>query len=555
MPALRLCSFTQILAIGVLTLTAQAQDLHFKQDISVGGNIVSSSDVSVKGPRQRIVTASPSGNTVIIQQCDLKRSITLNEQSQAYVVSEDAKDEAALKAAALLGGGDQSPATPATITQTSTVIDTGERKPMMGYSARHLKMSVSVESAANACSQVSQKYEIDGWYADLNREQTSCVYLPPIRQTNGCHDQVTSKRSGTGKPGYPLTQTIVLHNADSTTTKITTSVSQITKSPLDATLFDVPAGYRQVNSLAELVGAPQMPQQAAAPNPQPQQGANNFPQQPGQFSPGNVAAGAAQSTVMSKLGQFGGAAGGATGIMSQLSGGGMQGMNGMNINAGANGMPAPNAVPLPQAVGPKAPGKIRIGIAPAQAQLGQGNDAQNDYGTPVRNSIIYLMSGPSIEIAALDSRLPVQVQAEAQQKQCDYILMSGVTIKHSSGGFGKFMKAGNIAASMTPIGMMAHTAGSLAAAQAAATVAQQAANQISIQAAQQAATSQLAGLNGQIKQKDDVTVEYHLYPTGQDKSVLDNVLKGKAKSDGEDVLTPLMQQAANSVLTQVATKK
>jgi hypothetical protein len=258
---------------------------------------------------------------------------------------------------------------------------------------------------------------------------------------------------------------------------------------------------------------------------------------------------------MSKLGQFGGAAGGATGIMSQLSGGGMQGMNGMNINAGANGMPAPNAVPLPQAVGPKAPGKIRIGIAPAQAQLGQGNDAQNDYGTPVRNSIIYLMSGPSIEIAALDSRLPVQVQAEAQQKQCDYILMSGVTIKHSSGGFGKFMKAGNIAASMTPIGMMAHTAGSLAAAQAAATVAQQAANQISIQAAQQAATSQLAGLNGQIKQKDDVTVEYHLYPTGQDKSVLDNVLKGKAKSDGEDVLTPLMQQAANSVLTQVATKK
>ncbi len=48
-------------------------------------------------------------------------------------------------------------------------------------------------------------------------------------------------------------------------------------------------------------------------------------------------------------------------------------------------------------------------------------------------------------------------------------------------------------------------------------------------------TSQLSGLNGQIKQIDDVTVEYHLYPTGQDKSVLDNVLKGKAKSDGEAV--------------------
>lgn len=107
---------------------------------------------------------------------------------------------------------------------------------------------------------------------------------------------------------------------------------------------------------------------------------------------------------------------------------------------------------------------------------------------------------------------------------------------------------------MTPIGMMAHTAGAVAAAQAASTAAQVAAQQAAIQAAQQAATSQLSGLNGQIKQRDDVTVEYHLYPTGQDKSVLDNVLKGKAKSDGEDVFTPLMQQAANNVLTQVTKK-
>ncbi|HEY6181647.1 MAG TPA: hypothetical protein VIW67_05340, partial [Terriglobales bacterium] len=48
----------------------------------------------------------------------------------------------------------------------------------------------------------------------------------------------------------------------------------------------------------------------------------------------------------------------------------------------ANGAVAPAQVPLPQALGPKAPGKIRVGIAPAQAQLGQGNNAQADYGTP-----------------------------------------------------------------------------------------------------------------------------------------------------------------------------
>jgi hypothetical protein len=75
-----------------------------------------------------------------------------------------------------------------------------------------------------------------------------------------------------------------------------------------------------------------------------------------------------------------------------------------------------------------------------------------------------------------------------------------------------------------------------------------------MQTAQQQAVSQLASFNGQIKQKDDVTVEYRLFPTGQDKPRLENSLKGKAKSDGEDVLTPLIQQAATTIFTEVTKK-
>ena len=74
------------------------------------------------------------------------------------------------------------------------------------------------------------------------------------------------------------------------------------------------------------------------------------------------------------------------------------------------------------------------------------------------------------------------------------------------------------------------------------------------QQAQQQVLSQLAGFNGQIKSKDDVTVEYELIAAGQATPVLQNTLKGKAKSDGEDVLTPLLQQTANTVLTQVSPK-
>ena len=573
MPALRLQALAWTLVLGILTLSAGAEDLHLKKDISVGGSPVSSAEVWVKGARERDVTSGPTGGLVTIRQCDLKRTLTINEQSQAYLVANDAQNDSAAQAAALLGGPAPAPAG-GTITQIATITDTGERKQISGYTARHLKTSVVVTSSANSCSQVSQKYDIDGWYADLAKEQSACAEaLPPIRQADNCSDRVIVRRKGTAKPGYALVETITLHNDDSTTTKIDVATSSISKEAAAAELFDVPAGYREVKSIAELYGAAQPAQFAAQPMNQQQAFSVPAPSALGTPGPaGSTVAAAAQPgkhggsflSPMTSMAASMAGKGGMTGQAQQMvSMAGMQqamgsqlqpqGMPGVQGMSGMQGQMSGASIPLPQSLGPKAPGKIRIGIAPAQAQLGQGNDAQNDYGTPVRNSIIYLMNGPSVEIAALDSRLPMQVQAEAQQKQCDYILMSGVTIKHGGGGFGKFMKAGNMAASMTPIGMMAHTAGAMAAAQA-ATMATQAMSQAAVQAAQQAATSQLSGLNGQIKNKDDVTVEYHLYPTGQDKSVLDNVLKGKAKSDGEDVMTPLMQQAANNVLTQVAKK-
>jgi hypothetical protein len=544
MPALRLRPTASVLAFLSFCLTIQAQDLHLKRTVSVEGNAVSSSEIWVKGARERNVTTSPTGTTVTLHQCDLKRTVTINDQAQTYFVAGDAQDDAAMKAAALLNGGSAPAPTGGTVNQTITISDTGERKTMLGFAARRLKMTVAIEPSQGACSQVSQKYEIDGWYADVNKDQASCQdFLPPVRQTEGCNDRVVIHRSGTGKPGYPLSQTITLHNPDSSTMKIAIAAAVLPKQTLGADQFDVPANYRQVNSATELVAAGQAVQPAASYAPQQAMAGNNY-QQPANSQFGNMAGAMGQGGMMAQAQQMG---------MGQMGGMGSQ----MQAAPGMGGVPNGTPIALPQALGPKAPGKIRVGVAPAQAQMGQGNDAQNDYGTPVRNSIIYLMNGPSVEIAALDSRLPMQVQAEAQQKQCDYILMSGVTIKHGGGGFGKFMKAGNMAASMTPIGMMAHSAGAVAATQA-ATMATQAATQMAtqaaMQAAEQAAKGQLAGLNGQIKSKDDVTVEYQLFPTGQDKAVLANTLKGKAKSDGEDVLTPLIQQAANSVLTQVTKK-
>jgi hypothetical protein len=208
------------------------------------------------------------------------------------------------------------------------------------------------------------------------------------------------------------------------------------------------------------------------------------------------------------------------------------------------------AVSTSTPAGAKASGKLRIGVAPSQAQLGQGNSAQGDYGTPIRNSIVLLMNGPAVEILPLDSHLAMQTQAEAQQKQCDFILYTSVAVKRTeSGGFGKFMKKAAPVASMLPmVGMAGGMTGAMAG-QAAGVAAMAA-----VQTVQEQALSQLAGFNGQIKSKDDVTVGYQLVATGQDKPRLQNSLNGKARSDGEDVLTPLLLKAADAVLTEVAKK-
>ena len=225
---------------------------------------------------------------------------------------------------------------------------------------------------------------------------------------------------------------------------------------------------------------------------------------------------------------------------SMLSGVGGKFEGAMEMQAAASGA---SASP-PQALGPKASGKSRICVALPRAQVGQGNSAQSNYGIPIRNAIISTMSGPLLEVAALDASLPIQVQAEAQQKECDYIVFSAVTVKHSGGGLGKFIKAGNTASNFTSIGMVTHTVPSTNG----TIVVEEAAYAI------EHTTSQLSGFNGRIKSKDEVTFTYQLFATGQSQPKLENSLKGKSKSDGEDVLSPLMQQAANGILADVTKK-
>jgi hypothetical protein len=197
--------------------------------------------------------------------------------------------------------------------------------------------------------------------------------------------------------------------------------------------------------------------------------------------------------------------------------------------------PAPAAAAASQPVAAvEAPAKknvVRIGIIMPKAQLGKGNAAV-DAAVPVRDTLVSYLKGPSFEIVPIEARLASQIDAEAREKQFDFVLASSVTQKQGgSGGFGSLLK------SVAPMaGMMIPGAGLV--------------GMVAGEAVGTAATMASA-----VKAKDEVTLEFKLYAPGSEAAPkVASSIKAKAKSDGEDVLTSLIEQAANAIVTELSKK-
>ncbi len=192
------------------------------------------------------------------------------------------------------------------------------------------------------------------------------------------------------------------------------------------------------------------------------------------------------------------------------------------------------------ALGPKRPGVVRIGVAMPRAQMGQGSSGGFDPGEAVRNSIVSYLSGPAVEVVALTSRVPIQIEAEAKQNECDFVLHTSVKQKKGGGGFGSILKNTAPVVGMIPmVGMAGGAAGAMAGV-------------IAGQVASAAITA--AVLAESVKSKDEITFEYRLIAPGAATPLLANTSKAKAKSDGEDVISPQIEQAATAVLQAVVKK-
>ncbi|MGA1999609.1 MAG: hypothetical protein ABSG52_06425 [Terriglobales bacterium] len=359
----------QFLAFAVLILfsLSAAADTKIKTRNTVMGHGTEST-VYIKGARERTEAASMGmgPGLVTLIQCDQKRIITINPQANTCMVMPVGQESGAEATAAPAAGGSSRKG--GTITFNINTVDTGERQKMLGLTARHIKSTMNAESSADACSKTSLHTETDGWYADI-APALSCSMgaMPPPSGAGGrsaCQDTVRFKRTGGGFPGYPLKVTTTMQAEGHSFTTVS-EVVELANAPLDASLFEMPAGCKVVSSYQELLnisgmaagmmgGRPMPPAAAAAPEPASE------PEPPPP--------------------------------------------------------PAPAEPPAP-AVAAKSSGVVRVGVVKI-------ND-KSEQNLPIENLRINLMSEVTLrqmEAVPLDADSDPSIAAEAKSKDCDYIL-------------------------------------------------------------------------------------------------------------------------------------
>ena len=152
-----------ITCLSTLSATALA-DTKVKSRQTSGGQTYENTSY-IKGKRQR--SESNNGQMIMIQQCDLRRNIQIMPQMKVYMIQPyDQPSTNSTTPTTSTTPASQPVTKGGVVTSTVTTKDTGERKQILGYTARHIITTMEIKSSPDACSQNNTRMEIDGWYID-----------------------------------------------------------------------------------------------------------------------------------------------------------------------------------------------------------------------------------------------------------------------------------------------------------------------------------------------------------------------------------------------------
>lgn len=461
-----------LLSVAATAAVARA-DVKIKSKQTAGGQAYENTTY-IKGKRQR--SEQMGGQMVNIQQCDLRRDVQIMPQLRAYTVRPYASADATTATPVSDTRQTNERTKGGLVTSTVTTRDTGERRQMFGYTARHIITTIETKSSPDSCSPVNSRMETDGWYIDAefaldcDAERAGAYRMP--RQSGGCQDRYETKQVGAAKRGYPVYEKMTMFGEDGRESFSTVNeVIELSRATLDASLFEPPADYREVKDFSAAASMA-----AAEPN-------------------------AAQANE--------------------------SGMS-ASVKSMADAEPSQPAVEL----GAKRPGVIRLGVVAVKTgSVGEGLSA-TDLAAAVQNTLAEYLKSPAVELVRLEAKLPTQVEAEARQKECDFVVYANVSHKKGGGGGfgGMFSKVVAPAVGQVGIGHTGSTAGNVA-------------GQVATQGIVNAGT-----MSANVKQKDELTLDVRVQAPGVASPAATRQFKSKAKSSGEDIITPLVEQAAQLIL-------
>jgi hypothetical protein len=154
----------------------------------------------------------------------------------------------------------------------------------------------------------------------------------------------------------------------------------------------------------------------------------------------------------------------------------------------------------------------------------------------VRDAFTSFLTGPSLGVQPLNARLQSQVREEARLAGCQFLLLPSVKHERKTGGglLGKVAGGAVQQGAWAVTGSAGSTMGRVVAGAAAG-----------------AASSAVSDYAYGSRSKDELTLRYRL-ETGSGAVLVEHSDKRKAKSDGEDLLTPVVQRAAEAIVEATA---
>ena len=143
----------------------------------------------------------------------------------------------------------------------------------------------------------------------------------------------------------------------------------------------------------------------------------------------------------------------------------------------------------------------------------------------VRDLFASFLRGPSMQIVPLEARLASLAVDEAREKQCPWVLMATITQKRGGNGNG-----GGLLGSVIGQAAWGMPMGGVGA------------------AVTHGAVQAISEMASSTKARDEIKLDYKLASVDGKTSFGPKSEKAKAKADGEDLLTPMVERAAEAIV-------